>query len=176
MSATLGKRVLLALAIVDLLFFGGWVAREESLRRGGRIHLPIEGYDPRDLLSGHYVRFQLVAVREAETLLRPGGANVPQTFCIDPKDGLYHVKRVRTGSASSCSPFLRATLNERAQWDFGVDRFYVDERLANEARWIQANPDTYLIATVDGSGAVHPVDLVVNGKTLGPKDSNRVVK
>ena len=172
MSPTLAKRVLLALAVVDLVFFGAWVAREESARRGGRIHLPIEGYDPRDLLSGHYVRFQLVAVREAATFLEPHGANVPQAFCIEPEEGLYHVKGVRTGSASSCSPFLRATLDERAHWYFGVDRFYVDERLANEARWIQPNPDTYLIATVDDSGAVHAVDLVVNGKSLGPKGAS----
>jgi len=173
MNPTLGKRVLLALALVDLVFFGAWVAREESSRRGGRIHLPIEGYDPRDLLSGHYVRFQLVAVREANALLDPRGANVPQTFCIEPKDGLYHVKGVRAGNASSCSSFLRATLDERAHWDFGVDRFYVDERLANEVRWIQANPDTYLIATVDDSGSVHPVDLIVNGKSLGPEGTSR---
>jgi len=173
MSPTLAKRVLLALAVVDLVFFGAWVVREEIARRGGRIHLPIEGYDPRDLLSGHYVRFQLVAVREAATFLEPHGARVPQAFCIEPKEGLHHVKGVRTGSASSCSPFLRATLDEWAHWDFGVDRFYVDERLANEARWIQANPDTYLIATVDDSGAVHPVDLIVNGKSLGPKGASR---
>ena len=173
MSPNLGKRVLLGLALVDLVFFGGWVAREESLRRGGRIHLPIEGYDPRDLLSGHYVRFQLVAVREAGTVLDPRGAIVPQTFCIEPKEDLYHVRSVRTGSASSCSPFLRATLDQRAHWDFGVDRFYVDERLANEARQIQANPNTYLVATVDDNGTVHPVDLVVNGKSLGPKGATR---
>lgn len=172
MSSTLGKRVLMALALVDLVFFGGWVAREESLRRGGRIHLPIEGYDPRDLLSGHYVRFQLVAVREAAAFLEPRGATAPQTFCIEPKQGLYHVKGVRTGSTSSCSPFLRATVDQRAHWDFGVDRFYVDERLANEARQIQANPNTYVVATVDDSGAIHAVDLVVNGKSLGPKGAS----
>src|SRR5712692_2561335 len=107
MSATLGKRVLVGLALVDLVFFGGWIAREESLRRGGRIHLPIEGYDPRDLLSGHYVRFQLMAVREAATFVEPRGANTPQTFCIEAKEGLYHIKGLKAASASSCSPFLR---------------------------------------------------------------------
>src|SRR5215469_3254703 len=111
MSPTLGKRVVLALALVDLVFFGGWIALEESLRRGGPIHLPIEGYDPRDLLSGHYVRFQLVAVREAASFLEPRGASVPQTFCIEPRDGLYHVKGIRTGGASSCCPFLSATID-----------------------------------------------------------------
>src|SRR6516162_7715393 len=173
MSPTLGKRVVLALSLVDLVFFGGWVALEESLRRGSPIHLPIEGYDPRDLLSGHYVRFQLVAVREATSFIEPRGTNSPQMFCIEARDGLYHVKGVRTGSASSCFPFLRATLDQWAHWDFGVDRFYVDERLANEARQIQANPNTYLIATVDDNGTVHPVDLVVNGKSFGPKGASR---
>jgi uncharacterized membrane-anchored protein len=172
MTPTLGRRVVLGLVLVDLVFFGGWVAREESLRRGPRIHLPIEGYDPRDLLSGHYVRFQLVAVREAASFLPPHPSNAPQSFCIEPKDGLYHVIGMRTGP-SSCSLFLRATLDEWSHWNFGVDRFFVDERLANEARWIQANPNTYLIASVDDRGAIHPFDLVVNGNSFGQKSASR---
>jgi len=173
MSATLTKRVLLALALVDLVFFGGWVVREETPRRGGPIHLPIEGYDPRDLLSGHYVRFQLVAVREATNIIDPRRNVSPQTFCIERRDGLYHVKGVRSGDASSCSPFLRATYDDRGHWDFGVDRFYVDERLANEARWVQPSPNTYLVAVVDGDGAIHPIDLVVNGNSFASQKTPR---
>jgi len=173
MSPTLGKRVLLAMAVIDLLFFGGWVMREESRRRGGAIHLPIEGYDPRDLLSGHYVRFQLAAVREAASFIEARGTISPQRFCIEPRDGLYHVTGVRKDSASSCSPFLQATFDDRGHWNFGVDRFYVDERLANEVRWIQANPNTYLVAVVDDGGVVHPIDLVVNGNSFASKPASR---
>ncbi len=169
MNRALGKRVVLALALVDVLFFGGWIVREESLRRGSPIHLPVEGYDPRDLLSGHYVRFQLVAVREAENFIQPRGTISPQTFCIEARDGLYHVTGLRMDNANSCFRFLRATFDERGHWDFGVDRFYVDERLANEVRWIQANPSTYLVAVVDEGGVIHPTDLVVNGKSFASK-------
>src|SRR5262249_44427121 len=118
--------------------------------------------------SGHYVRFQLVAVREAAAFLEPRGANAPQSFCIEPKEGLYHVTGLRTGSASSCSPFVQATLDDGVRWAFGVDRFYVDERLANEA-----SPNSYLVATVDDSGAVRAIDLVINGKSLGPRGASR---
>src|SRR5262249_59435621 len=125
MSPTQGKRVLLGLALADLVFFGGWVAREESLRRGGRIHLPIEGYDPRDLLSGHYVRFQLVAVREAAAFLKPRGASVPQTFCIEPKEGLYHVKGIRTGGASFFFPFFPASVEPWGPLGFWLLRVFL---------------------------------------------------
>jgi uncharacterized membrane-anchored protein len=158
------KRILLAMLIADVVIFGGWIAHEEVSRKGDRIKLPVEGYDPRDLLSGHYVRFQLTAVREAQALALPDAKEI--AVCLErSSDGLYHVSRVHfVGDA--CRRFLIGSRGSTGI-DFGIDRFYVDERIAKEVRAVQAGSDTYLIATIDPRGTAHPVDFVMNGNSLG---------
>ena len=161
MSLPLVKRLLLLMAVVDLLVFGAWIAYEQRARTGDRIELPIYGYDPRDLLSGHYVQFRLVAEREAVALgLGPG----PIAVCLERgSDGQHHVTHARA-PGESCT-FIAGT-SEPYRVDFGVDRFYVDERRANEVGRVSEGPSTYLVVTIDGSGVVHPVELVVGGKSM----------
>lgn len=161
------RRVILGMAVADALFFGGWIAVEQIHRSGERIKLPVEGYDPRDLLSGHYVRFQLKADSEARALAPNGEEGEEVEVCLEEGgDGFHHVSRLK-GPYDRCSPFLAG---RRQPWriDFGVDRFYVDEREAETVGRIEPGPNTFLIATVDGRGGVHPVDLVVNGVSLHP--------
>lgn len=161
MSLPRVKRLLLLMAVVDLLVFGGWIAHEHRARTGDRIELPIYGYDPRDLLSGHYVQFHLVAEREAQALgLEPG----PVSVCVERgADGQHHVTHVR--APGELCTFLAGT-SEPYRVDFGVDRFYVDERRANEVGRVNEGPSTYLVVTIDASGVVHPIELVVDGKSL----------
>jgi uncharacterized membrane-anchored protein len=156
---------LLGLALADLVVFGAWITREEVARRvGTEVLLPVEGYDPRDLLSGHYVRFRLVAAREVWGLGRelPSGQ---AAYCLETHaDGRAHVVR-RKLEGDACPLFLTATVNPVHGPDFGVDRFYVDERRRNEA-FAPVGGDAVLVARVDGHGHVHPVDLVVRGRSL----------
>jgi hypothetical protein len=52
-------RILTAAGLMTLALIG-LVVREASARAGGQeVWLEIDGYDPRSLLTGHYVRFQL---------------------------------------------------------------------------------------------------------------------
>jgi uncharacterized membrane-anchored protein len=154
------RKLLFQLVIaLDLLIFGGWIAAEEAARmRGAEVRLPVEGYDPRDLLSGHYVRFRLVAEREASS--SPQGTE----FCLEERDGRHHVTVVRT-RPEDCALFLRA--RQATLPRFGVERFYIDERRSKEAAIVTAGPDTYLRARVQ-DGVVHPVDLVVAGRAFAP--------
>ncbi len=158
------KRILLAMVIADVVIFGGWIAYEEIGRKGDRIKLPVEGYDPRDLLSGHYVRFELTAAREAQALVLPDAKEI--AVCLErSSDGLYHVSRVQSAS-DACKPFLIGSRGSTGI-DFGIHRFYVDERIANQVGTVQAGSDTYLIATIDSRGTAHAVDFVMNGNSLG---------
>jgi hypothetical protein len=160
------KRILVAMALADVAVFGSWVAREEAHRTGEWRKLPVEGYDPRDLISGHYVRFHLIAAREAEAIAPPAAKWI--AVCLERSaDGLYHVTRFRP-PGDGCSPFLAGS-RDASRLDFGIDRFYVDERIASEVQGLRAGADTYLLATIDSTGAIHPLDLVVNGNSLGSR-------
>lgn len=165
MSPSARRALLLALVAADLLVFGGWIGVEQFARKGAQLRLPVEGYDPRDLLSGHYVRFRLVAVREAEALLPPGGPR-PARFCLEDRGGLLHVSR-HLGDGEDCKLVLTSTAPAASRGvDFGVDRFYVDERKAASVASVAAGPQTYVVGAI-AAGRLAIVDLVVNGRSLG---------
>lgn len=147
-------KLFVLLAALDVIVFGGWIAHNEVKRRGGvEVRLPVEGYDPRDLLSGHYVRFRLKAERQAKDL----GLQDETAFCLKENDhGLHDVYGGRR-VYKDCPLFLS---------DLKIDRFYVDEARQNEVVRFDAGNDTYLVARIDASGGVHPVDLVVAGKSM----------
>ena len=165
MSRVRLRGLLLALALLDIVVFGAWITREEAGRRFGvEVRLPVEGYDPRDLLSGHYVRFRLVAAREARALDARWEEGLG--YCVDVRsDGRAHIERVRR-VPSDCALFLTATFDAEHRPQFGVERFYVDERRQDQVGGFSAGDDTYLVARVDGAGRIHPVDLVVKGRSL----------
>jgi hypothetical protein len=97
-------------AAVAVLVLGlvGLVVREGMARAGGQeVRLAITGYDPRSLLTGHYVQFRLVDTLPAgEVCRRVGNRMEPQPrgwFIVQP-DGAAH--RV-TGSATTRGAALR---------------------------------------------------------------------
>lgn len=46
--------------IIPVLFFVGWIASLElSMYNKPHVVIAVRGYDPRDLISGHYLRLQL---------------------------------------------------------------------------------------------------------------------
>jgi len=159
MTPTVRRRLFVAIIALDLLVFGGWIAAEETARfRGVEVLLPVEGYDPRDLLSGHYVRFRLVAEREAVAL---GAAT--DDYCLEERDGRHHVTR-RRQAPGDCALFLRTV--QRSEPRFGVERFFIDERRAHEVASVSPGPDTYLRARLGRDGRVHPIDLIVAGRPI----------
>ena len=146
-------KLLIAVAIADVVVFGGWIGREVYAQRVGvEVRLPVEGYDPRDLLSGHYIRFRLVAEREADALARG-----PHTYCLELRGTTHHPSSVRE-SRDDCSLFITRTDDT-----FGVDRFYIDERRAGELARLSPGDATYLVARVTTDGRIHPLELIVDG-------------
>ena len=163
------KRVIVGLIVADLLVFGAWIGSLEAGLRHDVVKLPVEGFDPRDLLSGHYVRFRLVAEREAAALVPPEvrARSGPVSFCAESIGGV--VRPVRMRSPGDACDLVLAGQGSPEGVRFGADRFYVDERRASEVAFVRAGPSTYLVATLDGAGLVHAIDLVVDGKSVGRK-------
>lgn len=69
-------RILAAAAVLTLLLVGV-VARENFARdQGQEVRLALAGYDPRSLLQGHYVQFQLREDFPKETPCPPGATDL----------------------------------------------------------------------------------------------------
>ncbi len=118
-----------------------------------------------------------MAGRETEALGREAGTTgqstigAPVSVCLERgADGLHHVTHHR-GGGEACT-FITGS-REAYRVDFGVDRFYVDERRASGVATVLEGSSTYLVATIDASGTIHPIDLVVGGNSMSPSPVNQ---
>jgi GDYXXLXY protein len=146
----------LAAAVLPLLGLGGlWMQSDRTYHTGTEWEVPIQGYDPRDYLRGHYVEFQYDWPGLEEPRL--GFAGV-ERLCLDGTPPLRYRARAITSDAAlaKCAHPLRAP-------DGGVygsnglvnGRLYIgQERAAQLERQLQ-NRDQRGIVTIrqreDGS-------------------------
>jgi len=146
------RLIVLALPLAGLGWI--WSTTRHAAQAGVEWEVPVTGYDPRDLLSGHYIRYAYVwpGQAEGEDLFATGTlclighaphidnayalpANVPARGC----DGV-----VRAGSA----PALRS------------GRVYVSEQSVNRLQAALANPRQQVMLRFRlHQGAITPITL-----------------
>ena len=173
-----------AAALVLAAALTGLVVREGLARAHGReVTLAIDAYDPRSVLSGHYVRFQLIDTTPPGQPCPPG-TQAPNADWVglSRADGRYRV----TGAAASrheaqalgevvvrghatCAGHLEDAARP-IRLDVGVDRMHTDQRHAEAiARALTARdgPPALAVISVDDSGKARLKGLIVQGRRIG---------
>jgi uncharacterized membrane-anchored protein len=129
-------RVLLAAAL-PLVALGLWTARHAWFTSSGTlVEFPVVGYDPRDLLTGHYVTYRVDY--GVDKLCDNGGAGSDRESClclVYEGDG----PRVRVDGASACgempSQLCTAVLKgycDGSRFVAGIERYHFPEEHAAE--------------------------------------------
>ncbi len=160
------KLVWLALAL-PLLVIVLAIARAELFLRGAEeFSLPIEGYDPRDLLQGRYLQFRL-SLDEEHALEREAcaGATEDCCWCLSSVPG-QPAARAETATCSTARTQCAGALPlSAATTPF---RFYVPEaqapdmeRALGEARLTHR---AFAVFAIDPSGEARVSELMLNGK------------
>lgn len=124
---------------------------------GVEVTLPIEGFDPRDLLSGHYLTYQIdygihTGCPTQETVV---------DLCLEPIRAIYpqgerptHCHVFLRGYCDSSSAFLVENLN----------RFYIPEQYATELDRRVRDKQGSLVLSVDNAGNAIIKDLLIDGE------------
>ena len=165
--------------LVPLLLFTGWTASHElSVRFSKVVRLKAVGYDPRDLLAGRYLQYQVdygfaVCPDSEQRLtcvcLAPGVAltdgPVPQGLV---PQGMALAHGTWSGSceqlpASNCEVHIRGMCDNRRFYT-NLDRFYMPE-------WFQyyvtsMPPDSSIDAAVSRNGYATVREFYVGNSTL----------
>ena len=169
----------------------GLVVREGAARAEGQeVALPITGYDPRELLTGHYVQFQIQTERPTQSPCPPGvGGSGKRWIALRPQGSLFEpvaeamsqaeaLKRGPVAVRGTLACFGAQTILDRAtglerqatmvQIDVGVDRLHVDQQQAEAIqkalRTGGAAPEAYVILSVGHDGKARLKGLVAAGK------------
>jgi hypothetical protein len=175
----LAAGLLLAAALIAL------VIREHQARAAGReVALTIQGVDPRDLLSGHYVAFGLAEpLRETEmcpvTLIDPalkGG-----WVALSPREDHWQA----TGMAADRAAAARLgvlTVKGSATCDpnehlirmkIGIDRFHASQATAEQAARdlgrpvSDIRPTAYALVSIGQDGHARLSGVQIGGKRIG---------
>lgn len=125
--------------------------RSAGLRSGNEITLPIQGYDPRDLLSGHYLRYRvdygvtnICASEGAETYV-----------CLDTRLASPY-------RPESCEIFIKGFCNHGV-FEAGIERFYVPESDASRLEKDVQSKSASILVTVSSSGSAQIKSLLIDG-------------
>lgn len=138
---------ILAAASVLALGLVGVVVREGMARADGQeVVLPITGYDPRELLTGHYVRFQFRSEYPTGTPCPPGHGGYsrrPGAWVALTRRGDHHeatgIALSRAGALKLGEVAVRGDIDCLARtapettWvilNLGVERLHADQRQA----------------------------------------------
>jgi uncharacterized membrane-anchored protein len=152
------KRIWLAIALLIPIVALALNAYLKSMQRasGEEVVLPIEGFDPRDLLSGHYLTYRI------DYGLEQGCSehNVPASICLRPLRGLYP----QGSLPEDCTLFIKGRCDDNAAFMAGIERFYIPEESAQVLEQKVQDKRGAVVLSVDRQGNAAIRDLLLDGK------------
>jgi uncharacterized membrane-anchored protein len=146
----------LALALLFPIVSLGVLAASKKfgLTFGSEVVLPISGYDPRDLLSGHYIIYQ-IEYGVGGVCGGNSGKNAGYV-CLEPKRFSY-------SEPSDCSKLIRGICNND-RFEAGVEKYFVPQE---KAVFLDAQVRTKrasIVLSISSSGHAQVKDLLIDGQ------------
>ncbi len=122
---------------------------------GEEVILPINGFDPRDLLSGHYLIYRVDYGVEAGCNAYQGQASV----CLRPTRGIYPAGEL----PQDCTLFIHGQCDSSV-FSAGIERFYIPEEYAQVLEAKVRDQQGEVVLAVDSQGNAAIRDLLIDGK------------
>ncbi|AMO71854.1 GDYXXLXY domain-containing protein [Sphingorhabdus sp. M41] len=155
-----------------------WLLTDRESHQGTEWAVPITGYDPRDLLRGHYVQFRYdwPALEEGDI---PTWSGSRKTLCIKGSpptvESVVLQDKIRPEQSSG---FMCDSMAEVNPWseegDDGLvrDRIYIPQKSARDYQEKLANPGLQgiVMIRVNNSGFITPLSLSFEPRTEGNAD------
>lgn len=151
--------LILALLLPIMVLAGNtWLHHQQRIN-GETVIFPIEGFDPRDLLSGHYLVYR-IDFGIAENSDCPA-SDITASLCLEPERRVYPVDEL----PDSCTQFIRGNCDDKARFVSGLERFYVPEQYADLLDEKVRDNEGKLVVSVDQAGNTGITDLLINGRS-----------
>jgi uncharacterized membrane-anchored protein len=151
------KRALILALIFPILVLAGLSVYRGYVRSTGvEVILPISGYDPRDLLSGHYLIYRIEYGVEG---ICSGltGQGTTGYVCLDPK-------MFSSSQPLNCSTLIRGICND-GRFEAGIEKYYVPEKQARQLEQQIQSKSASILLSITSTGQAQVKDLMVNGRS-----------
>ena len=152
----MNKAALLAVAF-PLAVMGAWLARLDWHERSGTpVQLAVTGFDPRDLLAGHYLTY---TVGYGALSICPSEEIAPTETCVclaENSETRIHEATWAGGCnerPSTCGPFIKGTCRY-GRFSANIERFYFPEAFQSTLAVIPEKSTITVILRPTGEGLV----------------------
>lgn len=160
------RLIVLSVAILLPLLFLGYLTLKLSINRtiGYRVQLRIIGYDPRDLLAGHYLTYHLDLKKQASCnhLAASRYSTIPACLCIQDKSirpRSMQMMRCDSSQLRDCITFVRG--NCSGTFTAGIEKYFIpqsdsqklDDYIRQKGAWIELS--------IDDRGNAQAIDLLL---------------
>lgn len=147
--------LLIALLIPIIVLMALTAYKKYLLESGYEVTLPVYGYDPRDLISGHYVTY---TVDYGVSNLCQNYSQIQQGYiCLD-------TKTFSPQQDTGCQRFIRGTCNH-GRFEAGIEKFYIPENKAEILDKQVREKQASIVISVTPDGHAQVKDLLINGKS-----------
>jgi uncharacterized membrane-anchored protein len=120
-----------------------------ALSQAQEVTFEVTGYDPRSLISGHYLRYQVDLGAAA-----PYGSFTPLCACLTAdEDGVSRASWIGPCSATSCPLFIRGS-SLGGPFDMGIDRYYIPDEYMDELAVVPPHATVKALVTKSGRAIV----------------------
>ena len=142
----------LAVPILSLTALAGY--KKYKLSFGKEIRLPVQGYDPRDLLSGHYLIYRVDY--GAKDPCSEAAGNRDLFLCLEPRKFSFE-------SPANCSTLIRGVCKD-GRFEAGIEKFFVPEEKAKILEKMLLSQPAEIILSVPETGRAQVKNLLINGR------------
>ncbi len=156
--------LLIALTFPILSLMGLAAYKQSKVSFGTEVTIPIIGYDPRDLLSGHYLIYRLAF----DQCRGDAYDKNPEFICVrESAEGDFFsqsVPSLQPDGSLQCDAVIRGECVQ-GRFKAGIERFYVPEEHSQALDQIIRQGKGKLVVSVDRNGKAAIKDLLINDRS-----------
>ncbi len=159
------KLFIMALSFPIVCLMGIVGINEYQLRTSQTLTLPIQGYDPRDLLSGYYLRYKVKYGIKCpkKSKSKTERSSKPAYICFKPE------KSITYSPPENCSLFIKGKCypftNEFQSKN--INRYYIPEDRAKEIEKLFTSAKKQeVVLSVTKKGHALVKDILINGESI----------
>lgn len=154
--------------VTPIVIMALWVASlAVEVARGRDVILAVSGYDPRDILRGHYITYRVDYGPKVPASPEAASVGAPYCACLESKAEGPAVAtwfgKCEERAPDTCDLFIVGRTSWR-QFSAGIERFYIPEVYGDKLQRVPSGATIKVRVTRSGKARV--TDMYVNGEPI----------
>jgi uncharacterized membrane-anchored protein len=151
-------RIIRLAVLIPVVGLAVLVIRAEMVHTGQTWRLPIEGFDPRDPLHGHYLQYRYRFMPDLVDISEPGTASCVCLSRTNEEGFDPPARGVPCDLAHTCDAWLDTDTVR------GPQRFYIPEAAGPALEQALRDRPASVVVTIDANGAAIPSELFIDDR------------